>query len=84
MACMAAEYQVKGELISKLLRRSGVEIRQRRQMSQQQIDESVRLYESGLSLEQIGSRLGWDHNTIYRHLKKRGVQMRGPNDWQRS
>jgi transposase-like protein len=53
-------------------------------MSQQQIDESVRLYESGLSLEQIGSRLGWDHNTIYRHLKKRGVQMRGPNDWQRS
>jgi hypothetical protein len=82
MASLAAEYRVKRESISKLLRRAGVEIRQRRQISQEQISESVRLYESGLSLEQIGSQLGWDHNTIYRHLRKRGVRMRGPNDWQ--
>lgn len=81
MASLAAEYHVKRESISKLLRREGVEIRLRKQMSQEQIDDAVRLYGTGLSLEQIGSRLGWDHNTIYRHLKKRGVQMRGPSDW---
>jgi hypothetical protein len=51
-------------------------------MSRAEIDEAVRLYKRGLSLERVGVRLGWDHNTIYRHLKKRGVQMRGPNDWQ--
>lgn len=79
---LAAEYQVKRESISKLLRREGVKIRLRRQMSDEQTDEAVRLYESGLSLEQIGSRLGWDHSTIYRHLRKRDVKMRGPNDWQ--
>jgi hypothetical protein len=33
-------------------------------------------------LIQIRNRLGWHHNTIYRHLKKRGVKMRGPIDWQ--
>lgn len=82
MASLAKQFKVKRESISKLLRRAGVEIRQRRQMGQAEIDESVRLYQSGLSLEQTGSRLGWDHNTIYRHLKKRGVNMRGPNDWQ--
>jgi hypothetical protein len=80
---LAAEYQVKRESISKLLRKARVDLRQRRQMSQEQIDVSVRLYESGLSLEPIGSQLGWDHNTIYRHPKKRGGQLRGPNDWQR-
>lgn len=80
MASLAAEYQVKRASISKLLRRAGLEIRVRRQMSQEQIDEAVRLYIRGRSLEQIGSQLGWDHNTIYtiyRHLLKRGVHMRG-------
>lgn len=62
--------------ISKLLRRSGVQIRVHRQMSQEQIAEAEGLYKTGLSLQQIGSQLGWDDNTIYRHLKKRGVVMR--------
>lgn len=82
MASLAAEYKVKRESISKLLRRAGVAIRKPRQMTQAHIDEAAHLYSRGLSLEQIGAKLGWDHNTIYRHLKKRGVVMRGPNDWQ--
>lgn len=82
MPAWLTEYKVKRESINKLLRRSGVEIRVRRQMSLEQIDEAMRLYMGGLSLERIGSQLGWDHNTIYRHLLNRGVQMRGPNDWQ--
>ena len=51
-------------------------------MSHAEIDQAVQLYDSGLSLQRIGDQLGWDHNTIYRQLKKRGVQMRGPNDCQ--
>lgn len=35
----------------------------------------------GHSLQKIGDQLGWDHNTIYRQLKRRGVVMRGPSDW---
>jgi hypothetical protein len=44
---------VKRESISKVLRRAGVESRQRRQRSQEQIDQSVQLSESGPSPEQI-------------------------------
>lgn len=50
-------------------------------MSQTEVGRAVQLYESGLSLQKIGDQLGWDHNTIYRQLKKRGVVMRGPSDW---
>jgi transposase-like protein len=45
-------------------------------MSQAEVDLAVQLYEGGLSLQKIGDRLGWDHNTIYRRLKQRGVVMR--------
>lgn len=82
MASLAQEYDVKRESISRLLRRSGVDVRQRRVMSQTDIDQAVRLYADGPSLERIGKRLGWDHRTIHRHLRKRGVIFRGPNDWQ--
>lgn len=82
MTSLANEYQVKRVSISQLLRRSGVQLRVHRQMTQEQIAEAERLYKSGLSLEQIGVRLGWDHTTIYRHLLKREVEMRGANDWQ--
>ena len=82
MASLAAEYGTKRESISKLLRREGVALRVRRAMSPAEIDQAAQLYERGLSLHTIGSHLNWDHNTIYRHLKKRGVMMRGPNDWQ--
>jgi transposase-like protein len=46
-----------------------------------ELDQAVQLYNRGLSLQRIGEQLGWDHNTIYRHLKKRGVVMRSPSDW---
>lgn len=46
------------------------------------IDQAVQLYDSGPSLRGIGVQLGWDHhNGIYRHLKRRGVEFRGPSDW---
>lgn len=82
MADLATQYGVHRQTISALLRREGVTIRQRRVMSEAEIDRAVQLYEQGLSLQTIGERLGWDHKTIHRQLKKRGVVMRGPNDWQ--
>jgi IS30 family transposase len=81
MTALAKRYDVKRETISKLLRREGVTIRVRRAMSRAEIDQAVQLYKGGLSLQKIGDQLGWDHNTIYRHLKKRAVVMRGPSDW---
>jgi hypothetical protein len=82
MAGLAREYGVRRVSISALLRREGVSIRVRRVMSQGEVDRAVQLYVGGLSLQKIGDQLGWDHKTIYGQLKKRGVVMRGPNDWQ--
>lgn len=82
MADLAKQYGVKRETISKLLRREGVALRVHRTMSQTDIDQAVQLYTQGLSLQKIGDQLGWDHNTIYRHLKRRGVQFRSPNEHQ--
>lgn len=79
MAILARQYGVRREAISKLLRRSGVEIRTQRAMTQEEIDEAERHYTSGLSLQRIATRLGWEDTTIYNQLKKRGVQMRGPH-----
>ena len=81
MADLAREYGVRRVTISSVLRRAGVVVRQARVMSQGGVDRAVELYADGLSLQKIGDQLGWDHGTIYRHLKKRGVVMRGASDW---
>jgi hypothetical protein len=48
MASLATDYRVTRETVSKLLRRSGVAIRQARRMSQSEIDQAAQLYERGL------------------------------------
>lgn len=60
------------------LNRAGVE-RRSRGMSEAQIDEALRLYESGLSLARIGGRLPFSPQTIRLALQKRGVRMRDPH-----
>ena len=39
-------------------------------------DEMVGLYESGLSLAEVGDRVGTSPGTVHRHLLISGVQMR--------
>jgi Putative ATPase subunit of terminase (gpP-like) len=56
--------------------------RHHRGPTEQQVDEAVRLYGLGWSSARIAGRLGFNQATIWRHLTKRGVVMRGPNDWQ--
>jgi hypothetical protein len=61
--------------VIRLLRDAGVPIRNQG-LSDDQITEPVRLYESGLSLAKIGIQLGVDHGTVRRQLLKHGVKMR--------
>lgn len=61
--------------VIKVLREAGVEIR-RRSLTIEQIDDAAQLYEAGQSLAKIGTRLGVDHGTVWRALKRRGVPMR--------
>lgn len=69
MASLAEQYGVKRQTVSELLKREGVATRARRAMSQAEIDKAVQLYTGGLSLQKIGDQLGWDHTTVYRHLR---------------
>lgn len=57
------------------LRSAGVVVRLPR-MSEADANEAERLYSTGLSLAEVGKRLGRDHSTIYKTLLRRGTKMR--------
>jgi lambda repressor-like predicted transcriptional regulator len=44
--------------------------------SKGQIDEMVRLYESRLSLANVGEQVGVSANTVLRHLRQQGIEIR--------
>jgi len=48
----------------------------RKKFTKKQIEEMKRLYESGMSLYQIGKKFKKNHSTIKYNLKKRGVELR--------
>lgn len=79
MASLAKQHDVKRQSIAALLRRHVIAIRARKVISPEEIDHAVHLYGAGQSSAVIGNRLGFDAATIWRALKKRGVQMRSPN-----
>lgn len=65
----------KGSVL-KVLREAGVTMRNQG-LRCEQIGEAQRLYEdAGWSLARIGEKFGVDHGTVWRQLRKRGVQMR--------
>jgi transposase-like protein len=45
-------------------------------MSTDHIKQAIQLYQAGTSLVVVGAKLGYDHGTIYRALRKAGVSMR--------
>jgi IS30 family transposase len=45
-------------------------------LTEEQIAEAVRLYESGLSLAEVGAKVGVDHGTVRRQLLRHSVTMR--------
>ena len=45
-------------------------------LTDDRIAEAAQLYAEGMSLAKIGAGFDVDHGTVWRALKKRGVQMR--------
>lgn len=72
---LAKEFGVHPTTVAAVLKREGVEIRQRG-LSSEQIDEAEGLYRDGWSLARIGQHFNVDHGTVWHQLKKRGVKMR--------
>ncbi|WP_456505257.1 hypothetical protein [Arthrobacter sp. UYCu723] len=67
--------EVPRTMVSTHLARAGV-ITRRRPLTNGQIDEAVRLYESGLSLSRVGDQIGAASRTIQLRLRERGIQTR--------
>src|SRR5690606_19189074 len=72
---LAAEYGCHRVTISAVLKRQGVALR-RTSPTAEQIDEMVRLYESGLSLARIGEQFAMNASTVLAHLRNTAVTTR--------
>lgn len=75
MLQLAKEFSVHRRTVRAVLDRHGVERRQR-VLTTTQIDEAICLYQSGLSLAEVGNRYGVEHSTIRKHLIARGIARR--------
>lgn len=64
--------------ILSVLKSGGVQIRivRLQPLNDQQISEAEKLYESGLTLSEVGASLGIDRMLVYKALTKRGVTFR--------
>jgi hypothetical protein len=72
---IAASHELSKGSVIRLVRETGIPIRNQG-LTNDQVAEAAQLYASGLSLAKIGVRLGVDHGTVWRQLRKRGVKMR--------
>jgi transposase len=72
---LAHEFGIHRVTVSRLLKREGVELRNRG-LAADEIDQAVKLYAEGKSLARIGEHFDVDHGTVWRQLRKRGVKMR--------
>lgn len=50
----------------------------RRKLTQEQLDETVKLYESGMTSYQIAAKFGVSSNTILNYLRSDGIEIRLP------
>ncbi|MBZ5735144.1 helix-turn-helix domain-containing protein [Nocardioides sp. TRM66260-LWL] len=80
---LAAEHGLHHQTIRAVLVEAGVLVRTRQRLTQKQLEEIVKLYESGLTTTEIGERLGVYASTVGRQLKKLGVELRAPG-WRSS
>lgn len=62
--------------ISNCLKTQGIKVR-RQSPTNKQIAEAITLYGSGLSCAKVGSKLGFDPETIRHILMRQGVKLRG-------
>jgi predicted DNA-binding protein (UPF0251 family) len=72
---LAAKYSCHRTTISKHLKQNGVKVTHCK-MDNRQIEEAIRLYESGLSLKNVGKLLTIAETTIRETLIRAGITMR--------
>jgi predicted HTH domain antitoxin len=75
IAELAAQLECDRKTVMRYLKLQCVEMRIRR-LTEVQIDEAVRLYESGMSLAKVGRLIGAVPKTVRSRLLERGVQLR--------
>ncbi|WP_020500970.1 hypothetical protein [Sciscionella marina] len=69
------QFGIERRTVSAILHRRGVPMR-RRGLSEEQIDDAVRLYNQGWSLARIAARMDVAAGTVRQRLHERGVTMR--------
>jgi DNA-binding CsgD family transcriptional regulator len=72
---LAREFCISRHTVSTRLKKVGVKMRQR-PPGRELIDQMVGLYESGLSLAEVGDQVGTSPGTVHIYIRTRGVQMR--------
>ncbi|WP_125616632.1 helix-turn-helix domain containing protein [Specibacter cremeus] len=72
---LAAQYHCHRTTVSDVRKRNGITLR-RTPATNDQIQEMIGLYESGLSLARVGERFGIHASTVLNHLRSRGVPTR--------
>ena len=72
---IAPDLDVSRQRLAALLQARGIRLR-RRTPSAAEVDEMVRRYSAGESLERVGSRLGFSAGTVRLHLLEAGQRMR--------
>jgi DNA invertase Pin-like site-specific DNA recombinase len=80
MRGVATRWGLNRHTVAGYLRRSGIELR-RQGLSDFQIAEAKRLYLSGWSVARLAAHFDCYGTTVWRELKKAGVQLRRP--WER-
>lgn len=72
---LAMKHGVHRATVSEVLRRNGIAMR-RQSPTEAQVNEMVRLYQEGLSLQRVGDRLGFNASTVLNKLRARGITTR--------
>jgi hypothetical protein len=72
---VARQFGLHRTTVRAMLDRAGVSVRPR-EMSPAQVGLATKLYGDGLSLKQVGERLGFNAQTIANRLVAAGVRMR--------
>lgn len=75
---LADEYGVAKSTILGILRTNNVTVR-RQPLTAEQVSESARLYESGLSLSQVAEAMKVNQETMRAAIMKAGIAMRAPS-----
>ena len=76
---LSREYGISKTGLLELLKAEGVALR-RRSMTPQDTKRAVRLYESGLAIDEVVKQVGYSYSTVQRVLRQKGVAMRaGPS-----